>query len=159
MAAVHVYVAFRRTVAVALAALVVSPVALADYAITVRKTLVQPHEWMTIWGNGCRHSPRLHLGMRVYLVSARYQGPYAVFKPRPPNRPPYHFLGRFRCTHTDVPQPWGDGGYWTGTLTFRVPSVPPGRFHLVIYCPPCHKGPGGNLVANTGTSTVSAETS
>lgn len=147
-AVVHVYVVIRRAVAAALVALVVSPVALADYGMTVRKTQVQPHERMTIWGNGCRGGTRFHLGMRVYLVAARYQPPFAVFKPRPPGGPPYHFLGRFRCTHTDAPQPWGDGGYWTGTVTFRVPRVSPDRYRLVLYCPPCHKGPGGNLVAN-----------
>jgi hypothetical protein len=129
-------------------ALVVSPAALADYAMTVRKTHVKPHERMTIWGNGCRGGTHFHLGMRVYLVASRHQPAYTVFKPRPPDGPPYHFLGRFRCTHTGAPQPWGDGGHWTGTVMFRVPRVTPGPYQLVLYCPPCHKGPGGNLVAN-----------
>lgn len=135
----------RRGVAVALVALVVPPAALADYGMTVRKTHVQPGERMTIWGNGCRGGKRFHLGMRVYLVAERHQWA-TVYKPRPPDGPPYHFLGRFRCTHTHPPQPWGDGGYWTGTVTFRVPRVRPGRYQLVLYCAPCHKGPGGELV-------------
>jgi hypothetical protein len=103
---------------------------------------------MTIWSNACRHSPRFHLGMRVYLVADRHQPAATVFRPRPPDGRPYHFLGRFRCTHTDTPQAWGDGGYWTATLTFVVPNVSRGRYQLVVYCPPCHKGRGGNLVAN-----------
>jgi hypothetical protein len=130
-----------------LVALVLPPAALADYGIAVRKTQVQPGERMTIWGNGCRDSTRFHLGMRVYLVATRHQWA-TVVKPRPPVEPPYHFLGRFRCTHTDSPQPFGDGGYWTASLTFRVPDVTPGRYQLVIYCPPCHQGPGGKLVIN-----------
>jgi hypothetical protein len=147
-AAVCVCVVVRRAVVVGLVALVVPPAALADYAMTVRKTRVEPGERMTIWGNGCRGGTRFHLGMRVYLVAARHQAQYTIFKPRPPDGPPYHFLGRFWCTHTDAPQPWGDGGYWTGTVTFRVPRLVPGRYQLVLYCPPCHKGPGGNLVAS-----------
>jgi hypothetical protein len=142
-------VAIRCAVFVVLLALIVAPAALADYALTVRRTQAHPGERMTIWGNGCRGGTRFHLGMRVYLVAARYQSRYAdVVKPRPPDGPPYHFLGRFRCTHTHTPQPWGDGGYWTGTVSFRVPGVALGRYQLVLYCDPCHKGPGGTLVLN-----------
>jgi hypothetical protein len=137
-----------RAVSAALLVLATPSVALADYAMTVRKTHVQPGERVTIWGNACRHSPRFHLGMRVYLVAARHLPARIVFRRRPPDEPPFYFLGRFRCTHTADPQPWGDGGYWTATVTFHVPSVSPGRYQLVLYCPPCRKGPGGNLVEN-----------
>lgn len=139
--------AVTRVVAVALVALVAAPAALADYGTTVRKTRVQPGERMTVWGNGCGSSKLFHLGMRIYLVAERYQWA-TIYKPRPPSGLPYHFLGRFRCTHTDRPQPWGQGRYWTATLTFRVPTVSPGRYQLVFYCAPCHKGPGGTLVKN-----------
>ena len=139
--------AVRRFVAVALVALVLPPAALADYGMTVRKTHVQPGERMTVWGNGCLGGTGVRLGMRVYLVAERHQWA-TVYKPRPPAGPPYHFLGRFRCSHTDRPQPWGDGGHWTATMTFRVPRVTPGRYQLVFYCAPCQKGPGGKLVKN-----------
>jgi hypothetical protein len=129
--------------------LVAPSVALADYGLTVRKTQVQPGERMTIWGNTCFHNPRFHLGMRIYLVAARHLPATIAYRRRPPVGPPYHFLGRLRCTHTARPQPWGDGGYWTGTLAVRVPSVPRGRYRLVFYCAPCHKGPGGNVVDTT----------
>jgi hypothetical protein len=137
----------RRVVAVACVTLVAAPVALADYGMTVRKTHVRPGDRMTIWGSGCRHSPRFHLGMRIYLVAVRHVSRNTIYKRRPPG-PPFHFLGRFRCTHTAAPQPWGDGGYWTATLTFRVPCVSPGRYRLFLYCLPCRKGAGGNLIAN-----------
>lgn len=137
----------RRVVAVALLALVVPSVALADFGMMVRKTQVRPGERMTAWGNGCFHSTRFHLGMRVYLVAERDQWA-TVYSPRPPAAPPYHFLGRFRCTHTDRPQPLPEGGYWTATLSFRVPAVTPGRYELVFYCAVCQRGPGGKLVQN-----------
>jgi hypothetical protein len=87
---------------VVLVALVVVPAALADYAMVVRKTHVRQGELMTIWGNGCpRHGFRL--GMRVYLVAVRHQSG-TVYKRRPPSGPPYHFLGRFRCTHVTRPR-------------------------------------------------------
>lgn len=145
--AVHVNVMVRLAAAIALVALVVPTAAFGDYGMTVRKKQVRPGEQMTLWGNGCFHSPRFHLGMRVYMVAARHLTTNTVFKLRPPG-PPWHFLGRFRCTHTRTPQPWGDGGYWTATLRFRVPRVSPDRYQLHIYCPPCRKGPGANLVAN-----------
>jgi hypothetical protein len=107
----------RRVVAVACVTLVAAPVALADYGMTVRETHVRPGDRMTIWGSGCRHSPRFHLGMRIYLVAVRHVSRNTIYKRRPPG-PPFRFLGRFRCTHTAAPQPWGDGGYWTATLTF-----------------------------------------
>jgi hypothetical protein len=146
-AAVYAYMAVRSAAVVVVAALVVVPPALADYAMTVRKTHVQQGERMTIWGNGCHHSTRSSLGMPVYLVPERHQRT-TVYKPRPPSGPPYRFLGRFRCTHTHLPQPWGDGGYWTSTVKFRLPRVTPGRYQLVLYCASCHKGLGGNLVLN-----------
>ena len=129
-----------------LVALVLVPAALADYGMVVRKTHVRPGELMTIWGNGCRH-PRFRLGMRVYLVGVRQQSG-TVYKRRPPSGPPYHFVGRFRCTHVTRPQPLPDGGFWTATLRIRVPCVSPGRYQFVMYCAPCRKGPGGNLVMN-----------
>lgn len=116
--------ALKRVAVVALLALVVAPAAFADYGMTVRKTHVQPGERMTAWGNGCFHDRGFHLGMRVYLVAERHQ--WATdYKPRPPSGPPYYYLGRFRCTHTDRPQAWVDGGYWTATVSFRVPAVLP----------------------------------
>jgi hypothetical protein len=136
----------RRVCAVALLAVVVPPAALADSGMTVRKTQVRPGERMTAWGNLCFDGTGLY-GMRVYLVAERHQWA-TVYSPRAPSAPPYHFLGRFRCTHTDRPQPFGDGGHWTGTLTFRVPPVTPGRYELVFYCAVCHRGPGGKLVIN-----------
>ena len=136
----------KRALVVALLALVVPPAALADSGMTVRKIQVRPGERMTAWGNGCFDSTGFY-GMRVYLVAERRQWA-TVYSPRPPSGPPYHFLGRFRCTHTDRPQPFGDGGYWTATVTFRVPSVAPGRYELVFYCAMCHPGPGGKLVMN-----------
>jgi hypothetical protein len=54
-------VGVRQVVAVACVTLVAAP-ALADYGMTVRKTQVRPGDRMTIWGSGCRHSPRFHLG-------------------------------------------------------------------------------------------------
>jgi hypothetical protein len=136
----------KRVVGVALLALVVPPAALADSGMTVRKTQARPGELMTAWGNGCFDGTGFH-GMRVYLVAERHQWA-TVYSPRPPSGPPYHFLGRFRCTHTDRPQPFGDGGYWTATVTFHVPSVTPGRYELVFYCAVCHRGSGGKLVKN-----------
>lgn len=139
--------ALRRVVAVGLLALVVPSAGLADSGMTVRKTHVHPGERMTAWGNGCFDNPGSRLGMRVYLLPERDQWA-TVYSPRPPSGPPYYFVGRQRCTHTERPQPWPDGGYWTATLTFRVPSVTPGRYELVFYCAVCHRGPGGKLVQN-----------
>jgi hypothetical protein len=128
-------------------ALVVVPAALADYGMVVRKTHVRPGELMTIWGNGCRH-PRFRLGMRVYLVAYSRVSRTTIYMRYPPDGPPFHFLGRFWCTHVTRPQPLPGGGYWTGTLRFRLPRVSPGRYQLFLYCLPCRKGPGGNLIAN-----------
>lgn len=137
----------RCIVVVVLVALVVVPTALADYGMVVRKTHVRPGEQMTIWGNGC---PRLgfRLGMRVYLVAYSQVSRTRIYMRHPPDRPPFHFLGRFRCTHVNRPQPLPGGGHWTGTLRFRVPCVSPGRYQLFLYCAQCRKGPGGNLIAN-----------
>jgi hypothetical protein len=44
--------------------------------------------------------------------------------------------------------PDGDWSSWSGSLRFRVPHVPPGRYQLVVYCDPCHRGRGGTLVVN-----------
>jgi hypothetical protein len=80
-----------------------------------------------------------------------------IYMRHAPDGPPIHFLGRFRCTHVNRPQPLPGGGYWTGRLRFRVPCVSPGRYQpcvspgryqLFLYCLPCRKGPGGNLIAN-----------
>jgi hypothetical protein len=107
----------RCIVLVVLVALVVVPTALADYGMVVRKTHVRPGELMTIWGGGCRH-PRFRLGMQIYLVAYSHVSRTIISMRHPPDRPPFHFLGRFRCTHVNRPQPLLGGGYWTGTLRF-----------------------------------------
>jgi hypothetical protein len=140
----------RFVAAFAILALLSPAAAFGDYGLTVRKREVRPGERMTLWGNACLNLPRVHLGMRVYMVAARHVRSTTAFRiptRRPPGRP-WRFLGRFRCFPDREPQPWGDGGYWTATLTFRVPLVAAGRYRLYIYCPPCRKGRGVNLIAN-----------
>jgi hypothetical protein len=142
---------------VALAAVVLAPAALADYGMVVRKTQVRPGELMTIWGNGCRH-PRFRLGMRVYLVAYSQVSRTTIYMRHPPDGPPFHFLGRFRCTHVNRPQPLPGGGYWTGTLRFRVPCVSRGRYQLFLTACRAARGRAAISSRTTITWTESAGT-
>jgi hypothetical protein len=130
---------------VAVATLALPSLALADYGLTLRQRSAQPGEIVTVWGNACGSGRTPRLGMPIYLAPSTAQIAATVFVPHPPG-PPYRLLGRMRCT--DTFHAWRDGGFWNGTLRFRVPEVRPGRYQLVIYCQVCQRGAGGNLVAN-----------
>jgi hypothetical protein len=130
---------------VAVATLALPSLALADYGLTLRQRSAQPREIVTVWGNACGSGRTPRLGMPIYLAPSTAQIAATVFVPHPPG-PPYRLLGRMRCT--DTFHAWRDGGFWNGTLRFRVPEVRPGRYQFVIYCQVCQRGAGGNLVAN-----------
>jgi hypothetical protein len=49
---------------------------------------------------------------------------------------------------TGVTHKFGDGGGWNARLRFRVPRLRPGLYQFLVYCDPCHPGPGGNLISN-----------
>jgi hypothetical protein len=132
-------------------ALTFTAVAAADVGLILRRNVVAVGDRLTVWG-GCDRMP-------VYLVSERYTkraGFYwtsSVVR-QPPQGRFFHFVGRMRCTGKmhylgDMSHfPAGDWSSWDGYLTFRVPRVAHGRYQLVVYCDPCHRGPGGTLVVS-----------
>jgi hypothetical protein len=119
----------------------------ADVGLILQKAVVRQGDPMTVRG-GCR--------MPIYLVPdsyARRTGLYAFSFPvaRPPMEPPFRRLGRTRCTgrlHYLGDFPDGDWSSWSGYLRFRVPLLRPGRYHFVVYCAPCRRGPGGSIVVS-----------
>jgi hypothetical protein len=102
---------------------------------------------MTVWG-GCREP--------IYLVPDSYAtrtGLHAFSLPRyrPPRNAPFRRLGRTVCTgrlHNVGDFPDGDWASWSGYLRFRVPRLRPGRYHFVVYCAPCRRGPAASIVVS-----------
>jgi hypothetical protein len=103
---------------------------------------------MTVWGSCFR--------MPVYLVRAAYAERAHIYEnspvvARPPRGHEFRLLGRMVCTnrmHYIGDYPNGDWSSWNGYLRFSVPHVPAGRYQLVVYCGPCHRGRGGTLIVN-----------
>jgi hypothetical protein len=132
----------------AVVALVMASVAVADVGLILRRAAVSAGERMTVWGSCFR--------MPVYLVGAEYAKQARIYEnnpvvARPPRGREFRLLGRMVCTnqmHYIGDYPNGDWSSWNGYLTFRVPQVPAGRYQLVVYCEPCHRGPGGTLIVN-----------
>jgi hypothetical protein len=62
--------------------------------------------------------------------------------PGPPHTTSFHFVGRLDFRHNPRHV----------RLHFRVPPLPAGIYELVIYCDPCHRGPGGALITDTSPS-------
>lgn len=88
---------------------------------------------------------RLPEPLPLYLVPiAKAPLPYAcrrnaLCRPRvakPPKGGAYHRIGELSTRRTREV-----------TITFRVPSLAPGRYVYVFYCGACQRGQGGSLIA------------
>jgi len=114
-------------------ALVVVPAAYADVYVIIASTTVHRGGYLRGTGDGS--------GLPFYLVPKRraplgYRCHGNAFcaprTKRPPSRP-YVFLGRLRRTRNF---------YAKQHFRFRVPTVQPGKYKVVIWCRRC----GGNLI-------------
>jgi hypothetical protein len=117
----------------------------------LRQAVVSTGDRMTVWGP-CDRMP-------VYLVRESYARRVGFYYDslrvgRAPTSSAFRFLGRMVCTGRmhyigDMSHyPSGDWSSWNGYLSFRVPRLPHGRYQLVVYCDPCHRGRGGTLVVS-----------
>jgi hypothetical protein len=120
-----------------LAFLLVPPAGADIGVISVSRTSARPGDLVVVrFGGYANEWPR----MPAYLVpSARATGT-AVFVRSAPRGWPYVFIGRI---HYAPPA--------RGRVRFRVPRVPSGTYHFVVYCAPCIRGPGGSLVDSSPT--------
>jgi hypothetical protein len=132
-------------------ALVLSATGAADVGLILRQAVVSTGDRMTVWGP-CDRMP-------VYLVRESYARRVGFYYDslrlgRAPTSSAFRFLGRMVCTGRmhyigDMSHyPSGDWSSWNGYLSFRVPRLPHGRYQLVVYCDPCHRGRGGTLVVS-----------
>jgi hypothetical protein len=98
---------------------------------------------------------RMYALLPLYLVAAKdvlpptqckVNGKDGICEPRvaaPPRGAAYHRIGTLNVRHAnDV------------TITYRVPHLAPGTYIYVLYCGPCSSGPGGSLIAQTPTPTL-----
>jgi hypothetical protein len=98
---------------------------------------------------------RMYALLPLYLVAAKdvlpptqckVNGQDGICEPRvaaPPRGGKYHRIGTLNVRHAnDV------------TIAYRVPHLPPGTYLYVLYCGPCYSGPGGSLIAQTPTPTL-----
>ncbi len=133
-----------RACSALIAALTLTGPARADIGVlSVSRTRAHPGTLVRVRVAGYnRPRPRLPL----YLVAARSApkhyacGRNAICEPRarrPPSSAPYTRIGRVHFGRSGV-----------GTVQFRVPSLPPGRYRFVLYCAPCYRGPGGSLIVD-----------
>jgi hypothetical protein len=108
--------------------------------LSVTRTSARPGDVVVVrFGGYTREWPR----MPAYLVpSARAPGA-AAFVRAAPTRWPYAFIGRVHFAPPTL-----------GRLRFRVPRVPSGTYHFVVFCAPCVRGPGGSLVDSSPTFRV-----
>jgi hypothetical protein len=137
------------TLAAATLALALPPPSRADVGLILRRNVARVGDVVTVWG-ACRYpvyliglSAAKRLGLGLQYGSR--------FAPRRPAALPFRPLGRPRCTartHYVGDFPSGDWSSWSGYVRFQVPRVPPGRYHLVVYCAACRRGPGGSLIVD-----------
>ena len=115
----------RRCVLVAAAAaLVAAQIAAADVYVVLANTTVHRGGYLRGTGDGSR--------LPFYLVPKRRAPDVGTQVRQPPGRP-YVFLGRLRRTRNF---------YAKQHFRFRVPTVQPGKYKVVIWCRRC----GGNLI-------------
>ena len=123
-------------------ALALAPAAHGDVGLRLETKVTRVGGTIRGWGFGS--------GMRVYLVPKRFApiprrcGANAICPPRvrrPPGRP-YVLLGRLRWTRPVNRRQ---------RFRFTVPRVRPGRYQVVLYCPPCYRGRGGSLILSGET--------
>lgn len=134
LAAVTVVVALGIGVAVALGDIAV---------ISVKPAQARPGDFVTVVAGAYKAMPP----MPLYLVlRSRVRPPHPCGSnalcdtviPRPPTTAPYRRVGtldfgRHPC-HVQV--------------RFRLPRLVSGVYEFLIYCAPCHRGPGGTLISN-----------
>jgi hypothetical protein len=84
-----------------------------------------------------RHPP-------LYLISAAASSEFTTARGAP-RRPPYVRLRDIR---------WDRSGSSRATIRFRLPTVKPGRYRLMIYCESCTAGPLGSLIGSANTLLV-----
>jgi hypothetical protein len=98
---------------------------------------------------------RMYALLPLYLVSTNdvllprpctINGTDGTCEPRVAGQPrgrKYHRVGTLNVRHAnDV------------TITYRVPRLAPGTYRYVLYCGPCYRGPGGSLIAEMQTPTL-----
>ena len=117
--------------------------------VSTSRTSAHPGDVVVVrFGGYANKWPR----MPAYLVpSARVPKPSACrtnaicapFAARPPRRWPFVSIGRIRFAPPA-----------NGRLRFHVPRLPSGTYHFVVYCAPCHKGPGGSLIDSGPTFSI-----
>lgn len=111
--------------------------------ISVKPAQARPGALVTVVAGAYKPFP----SMPLYLVPrARVRPPHPcgpnalcdTVLPRPPTAAPYLRVGTLDF-HTHPRQV---------EAVFRLPRLPPGLYELLIYCAPCHRGPGGTLISN-----------
>jgi hypothetical protein len=80
----------------------------------------------------------------LYLISAAASSEFTTTRGAP-RRLPYIRLRHIR---------WGRSGSSKATIRFRVPTVKPGRYRLMIYCESCTAGPLGSVIGSVNTLLV-----